>query len=281
MRPAQLAARSGSRLERTPFGRVLTILRDRDWTVELPFLTFLIEHPEGRFLFDTGELSPSSALTAAGNRGAVERVIRRIHPFLRRGLDMDVRPADEIGVQLANLGLDPARDLAGVVVSHLHHDHADGLSQLVGAPVLVSRENYRVARGLGGLGHGALPHRWPRGFDPELLDLTPDDGPFQASYPLTSDRRLLLVATPGHMPGHMSLVVRGDDATYLLTGDATYSQDALLAGRVDRMAEDGDAARNSLRAMDAFARAERAVVLPTHDAQSVRRCEEREPYPAT
>ncbi len=280
MRPAQLAARSDSRLERTPFGRVLTILRDREWTAPLPFLTFLIEHPEGRFLFDTGELSPSSAMTAAGSRGMAERIIRRIHPFLRRGLDIDVRPADEIGAQLANLGVDPERDLAGVVLSHLHHDHADGLSQVVGPPVLVSRENYRAASGLGGLSHGALPQRWPRRFDPELIDLRPDGGAFEKTYPLTSDRLLLLVSTPGHMAGHMSLVVRADDATYLLTGDATYSQEAMLAGRVDRMAEDADAARVSLRAMDAFARAETAVVLPSHDAHSVRRCEEREPYAA-
>jgi glyoxylase-like metal-dependent hydrolase (beta-lactamase superfamily II) len=54
----------------------------------------------------------------------------------------------------------------------------------------------------------------------------------------------------------------------------------MLAGRVDRMAEDLDAARGSLQAMDAFARAETAVVLPAHDAESVRRCTEREPYPA-
>lgn len=198
---------------------------------------------------------------------------------MRLGLDMDVLPADEIGVQLANLGVDPARDLAGVVISHLHNDHADGLSQIAGPPVLVSRANYRAARGFGGLSHGALPHRWPRGFDPELIDLVPDGGLFPASYPLTADRRLLLVSTPGHMPGHMSLIVRGDHATYLLTGDATYSQEAMLAGRVDRMAEDVDAARRSVRAMDRFAREQAAIVLPAHDAHSLRRCAEGERYP--
>lgn len=279
MRPAQLAAPSASRLERTSFGRVLTILRDKEWTVQLPFLTFLVEHPEGRFLFDTGELSPASAMTAAGKHKRAERFIRRIHPFLRRGLDIDVLPADEIGAQLAAMGVDPARDLAGVIVSHLHHDHADGLSQVAGPPVLVSRENYEVSRGLRGLGHGAMPHRWPAGLDADLVDLVSGDGPFPASHPLTSDGRLELVSTPGHMAGHMSMIVRGDDATYLLTGDATYSQEALVAGRVDRMAEDADAAGKTLHAMDAFARAESAVVLPSHDADSIRRCAEREAYP--
>jgi N-acyl homoserine lactone hydrolase len=279
MRPAHLEPPGPSRLERTVFGRRLAVLRDRDWTVPMPMLTFLIDHPEGTFLFDTGELSPESALTAAGNRRVLERVIRRVHPFLNRALDVDVKPADEIGPQLAALGIDPARDLAGVVISHLHNDHADGLSQVAGAPVLVSRANYEASRGFGGLNHGALPHRWPNGFDPQLIDLRPGDGPFEASHPLTSDGRLMLVSTPGHMPGHVSLVVRGDDATYLLTGDATYSQEALLAGRVDRVAEDLVAARHSLRALDIFARGESAVVLPAHDLRSVERLELREPYP--
>lgn len=49
LRPAHLAPPGDSRLERTVFGRRLAILRDRDWTVPLPVLTFLVEHPEGRF----------------------------------------------------------------------------------------------------------------------------------------------------------------------------------------------------------------------------------------
>lgn len=45
----------------------------------------------------------------------------------------------------------------------------------------------------------------------------PAVGPFPASHPVTRDGRILLVP----MPGHVSVVVRGDGATWFLAGDAT------------------------------------------------------------
>ena len=51
MKSAQMAGRDG----RGPIGRKLDIFRDRRWVGPLPILSFLIEHPEGRFLVDRGD----------------------------------------------------------------------------------------------------------------------------------------------------------------------------------------------------------------------------------
>ena len=51
MKTAQRTGRDG----RGPVGRKIDIFRDRDWVAPLPILCFLIEHPEGRFLVDTGD----------------------------------------------------------------------------------------------------------------------------------------------------------------------------------------------------------------------------------
>ena len=51
MKSAQMVGRDG----RGPIGRKLDIFRDRRWVGPLPILSFLIEHPEGRFLVDTGD----------------------------------------------------------------------------------------------------------------------------------------------------------------------------------------------------------------------------------
>jgi glyoxylase-like metal-dependent hydrolase (beta-lactamase superfamily II) len=59
-------------------------------------------------------------------------------------------------------------------------------------------------------------------------------GPFEQIYPITSDGKVVAVQTPGHVPGHCSLIVFAEDATYFLTGDATYSQEYL-----DRELTDG------------------------------------------
>lgn len=48
------AQRTG-REDRGPLGRKIDIFRDPDWVAPLPVLCFLIDHPEGRFLVDTGD----------------------------------------------------------------------------------------------------------------------------------------------------------------------------------------------------------------------------------
>jgi metal-dependent hydrolase (beta-lactamase superfamily II) len=49
-----------------------------------------------------------------------------------------------------SLGIDPGKDLKTLVLSHLHHDHADGLSHFHGTDIIVTKENYRASTGLKG-----------------------------------------------------------------------------------------------------------------------------------
>ena len=58
---------------------------------------------------------------------------------------------------------------------------------------------------------GCLPQRWPIWLKPRLIDMTgPREGPFAGSYPITQDKRIFLVPTPGHAIGHVSVVVRAE-----------------------------------------------------------------------
>ena len=58
-------------------------------------------------------------------------------------------------------------------------------------------------------------------------------GPFGRTHSLTEDQRILAVETPGHMPGHMSIVVRSEEMTYFLAGDATYDEELFMARTVE------------------------------------------------
>jgi N-acyl homoserine lactone hydrolase len=67
---------------------------------------------------------------------------------------------------------------------------------------------------------------------PELVRMDgPPVGLFPASHPVSKDGRFFLVPTPGHMAGHVSVVLRDDAVTYFFAGDATYSEENLRAER--------------------------------------------------
>jgi N-acyl homoserine lactone hydrolase len=245
--------------------RRLAILLDRDWTQPLPIYTYLIEHNEGLILLDSGE----SALSAKPGW----------FPWwspLRLAVDIHVEPGDEIGPRLRSMGIDPGKDLRMLVLSHLHHDHADGLSHFRGTDIAVSDENYRAAVGLKGALIGAVPSRWPSWFDPRRVQLTgPRVATFDRTLPLTSDGTVFAVPTPGHMPGHLSVVVRTPEVTYFLAGDATYNEQLLKQRIVDGVSVNLQVSLDTLDRIAGFARSEPTVLLPAHDPLAEHRLSER------
>jgi N-acyl homoserine lactone hydrolase len=262
LRPSHLAGN----MDHPAWRRRLAILRDRDWSEPLPIYTYLIEHEEGLILLDTGE----SALS--GTFGWLPWW----HPFFRFAIDLRVEQADEIGPQLRSLGIDPGTDLRMLVLSHLHHDHADGLSHFRGTDIVVSAENYQAALGLPGILIGANPARWPSWFSPRLVELAgPAAGSFERTLPLTADGTVFLVPTPGHMAGHLSVVVRSPEVTYFLAGDATFSEELLRRRVVEGPAVSVAASVETLDRIAAFARAEPTVLLPAHDPLAEQRLAER------
>jgi N-acyl homoserine lactone hydrolase len=188
----------------------------------LPVNAFLIEHPEGLCLFDTGQTA------SAARRGHLPAW----HPFLRLAR-FELTQDDEAGAQMRALGHDPGR-LRWVVLSHLHTDHAGGIDAFAGTEPIVSRTEWERAIGLRGRLRGYLPQHWPRELRPRLVELNGGAaGPFPGSRPLTADGRLVLVALPGHTPGHMGLLVRDRGGGFLLAGDLAHTRSELESVRPD------------------------------------------------
>ena len=210
----------------------------------VPVNAFLIEHRDGLCLFDTGQ----TALAARAGH------LPRWHPFLRLAR-FELTRDHEAAVQLRRLGY-AAGDVRWVVLSHLHTDHVGGLAAFRHAEVLVSRKEWQRAGGLRGRLLGYVPHRWPRGLAPGLVDFNGGAvGPFGRSHDLAGDGSLLLIPTPGHTPGHLSMLVRGEGA-WLCAGD---------------MAKDPDHLRMVAPEVDAFCREHEVVVLTAHDPDAQER----------
>ena len=264
MKTAQRVGRDG----RGGLGRKIDIFRDPNWVEPLPILCFLIEHPEGCFLVDTGDTW----------RNSTPGYLPGWNPFYKQ-VSIRVAPEEEIGPRLRDMGLNPARDLSAVALTHFHHDHTGGLDHFPHNRIIGPRENYAVSTGLRGMMTGCLPQRWPIWLKPELVEATgPAIGPFRGSYPLTRDGRVALVPTPGHVAGHCSVIVQDDDVAYFLAGDATYSQEVLRAERADGVTNDPATSLATLRAIKAFAAERPTVILPAHDPDGVRRLENREVF---
>lgn len=175
-------------------------------------------------------------------------------PFFHLAVDIHVRDHEGIGAQRKQHNIKPT-NLKAVVLSHLHHDHGDGLPDLVGAPVFITEEHWQAYKSpFHATMEGAVPGQWPKEFKPQILQPTGGPiGPCNRSYPITDDGRVVAVATPGHVSGHLSVIVYADDMTYLLLGDATYDQDLLDQELTDGVNSDPVLAIDSLRMVKRFA----------------------------
>jgi N-acyl homoserine lactone hydrolase len=246
------------------------VLMDSRWTEPLPILAWLVEHPEGLIVVDTGETA----------RVAEPGYFTPWQPYFRFGLREDVAPEQEIGPQLGALGFDPD-EVRTVVLSHFHTDHAGGLAHFPRSEVISSRADYREARGLLGKLRGFLPQHWPEGFAPTLTDLLDGPfGPFEASATLTAAGDVHLVPTPGHTSGHLSVAIDGGDKVVFLAGDASYTEQLMLAGRPDGVSPDPKRARDTLARIRRLAAERPTIYLPTHDPESTLRLERGQVVPA-
>jgi N-acyl homoserine lactone hydrolase len=241
--------------------RQVNILLDPSWTEALPIYAWAVETPEGVVLVDTGETARTSE----------PGYFPRWHPYFRLAVRLDVPPEQEVGPQLLKLGIRPD-DVRTVILTHLHTDHAGGLHHLPKSKILVSEEELALARGFAGQLRGYLPNRWPKWFAPRSIVFEPKAlGPFDRSHHVTSDGTVVIVPTPGHTPGHVSVVVVDGDVNYFLAGDTTYTQQSLLDEQVDGVSPSEAVSLQTMRRIVEYARSQPTVYLPTHDPDSADR----------
>lgn len=245
-------------------GGLLRMLVDPGWTDWLPIYAWVIEHPEGIFVVDTGETS----------RATESGYFPRWHPYYMLACRFDVKPEDEIGPQLRKMGIDPD-DVGTVILTHLHTDHAGGLHHFPKARILANDIEFQTARGFKGKFAGYVPHQWPEWFTPETIRFKQRGyGPFTRCLPLTSKEDVVIVPTPGHTPGHLSVIVKTPEVSYFLAGDTSYTEELLQQRRPDGVSPNRKRALETLNTILEFARRQPTVYLPSHDPESADRLRE-------
>ncbi|HEX3510116.1 MAG TPA: MBL fold metallo-hydrolase [Solirubrobacteraceae bacterium] len=248
LKDAFLFARSGPM-------RQLSLFLPGPFSDARPIHVWVIEHEGARILVDTGETA------------SVQDI-----PFAH----FDVSPTDELPGALSTLGLAPG-DCDTVVLTHMHGDHMDGAVHLDGARVLVNPVEIAFSKApMSRFFQRVLHQPVPDGvrFEPFPLE----DGPFgafAASRKLSDDGRIVAVATPGHTPGHISIICIDDDGTHLfIAGDTTDTLEQLHSRRHDAVG----VPKVTVATIDkilAHAKEHPTVYLPSHDLDSAARLASR------
>jgi glyoxylase-like metal-dependent hydrolase (beta-lactamase superfamily II) len=257
--PRALFERPGGQLETI---KVLGVLTPRAnwWTVPCP--AFLISHPRvGPVLVDTG-LHPSVAAKPRENMGRI---------WARFGRPR-VEPGRDLPAQLRERGIE-ARDVPLVVMTHLHQDHASGISEFPNSTFVISAPEWHAAT--------TDPRPLLRGYRPAQYDYVFDyrtlnyEGPGIASYStfgrtfdLFGDGSVRLAFTPGHSAGHQSVIARLRDRDFVIAGDAIYTRGQLDDAPEPPRPLDRHTWRRSRQELALFARQyPQAVIVPGHDAE--------------
>lgn len=205
-----------------------------------PYFFFLVEHPEGRVLFDSG-VHPKWAESAAADDDT----------FV-----LEVTADDLVLNRLSTLGLRP-EDIQHVVASHLHFDHAGGLQFFPQARVYTNETELRFAY-------------WPAVFQRDFYDRDDFDHPLnwvttEGDYDIFGDGSVMIIPTPGHTPGHQSLVVELAGGTHVLAGDASYWSTKMRERRLPAIVWSPEAMVRSWARLEELERTRGARLIFTHD----------------
>ena len=197
------------------------LLQGRDGTLTVPVPSYLIVHPKGRAIFDSG-LHDSTLDDPAAHIG---EFLARYHQFhFHRG--------EEIGARLESVDVAPDRvDI--VVNSHLHFDHCGGNAQLPNADVVIQARELAHAKSVDNRS-GYVRPEWDTGQALRAVD---------GEHDLFGDGSVVCIPTYGHTPGHQSLRVRTErGGEFVLCGDACYLKESLDALHAPGVIADRDAA---------------------------------------
>jgi N-acyl homoserine lactone hydrolase len=245
------------------------LLTSRRWTPPRPINAYVIEHAGGLLLFDTGQDRASvtdDSYFPGGFTGYLYDRLARFH----------IGEEDTLTAQLATLGYAPA-EVDTAILSHLHQDHIGGLSELRGADLLVAAAEWAEL---------SKPAPGPRGFLRKHIQIPglkwqqvnleptgdPTLAPFTESLDVMGDGSLVLVPTPGHTAGSMSLLVRRRERSpLLLVGDLTYGAELLLRGQVPGVGVHRRLVQTTAKVLALKETMPDLVILPAHDPTAAQR----------
>ena len=198
-------------------GLIPSIPKEKARDITIPVSMWIIDHPKGLIVFDTG------------NNVAISDGADNCKKYWAAGNCDFLKPsqtrADVIDAQLKTLGYDASK-VKIVVSSHSHLDHIGNIEMFPNAiHVLQKKELYQAW----------FPEKFQGRTTPGTFVMADIDNArefnyleLEGDYDLFGDGSALILSTPGHTLGHQSMKVKlGSGKTMIISQDAIWMQENL------------------------------------------------------
>ena len=183
---------------------------------------YLIEHPDGRLIWDAGLPMAMAGAGRIEQEGGVYMTYER--SLIDQLADMDLEPAD---INLA-------------AFSHMHYDHVGAANAFTESTLLIQDTEYEAA----------FVNVTNPVFQPDLyMDLKDGDiRKLSGDHDVFGDGSVTIISAPGHTPGHQVLLLRlANTGPLVLSGDLYHFQ---MSRKLRRAPAFNTDAQQTLRSMD-------------------------------
>jgi len=188
--------------DRDPAGYGLT--RDQVASVDMSDPCFLIVHPKGTLLWETG-LNDAVYNRPEGGGARHDKIDKSLKS------------------QLAEIGYQP-EGITYLAMSHSHGDHSGNANDYAGSTWIVQKaERDYMFRENATAGPAANPDEYKKLKDSKTIIIGGDtETKGESDYDVFGDGTVTLISTPGHTPGHQCLLVRLPRTGPVLLGGDLY-----------------------------------------------------------
>jgi len=212
-------------------------------TIKAPVYSVLLIHDDGPILIDVG-LNPDGLTEPEQAWGPRAKLIKP-----------EFTKDDTIQERLRQLGL-KVSDIKMVILTHLHWDHTGGLRFFENCPIIVQRAEYRFA------------------FNPDTFvsaQYMNNHFDFPLNYQKVEGDTVIapgisVIATPGHTPGHQSILVRlNSGCSYIIPGDAICLEENLKLKIPPSNNVNNEQAMRSIYRLEHLSKILESKIIPSHD----------------
>jgi len=228
-----------------------SLTRQEIATDKLSIACFLVSHPKGALIWDTGVV-PDKAWAA-------EEAPVQHHLALPDGQERDVTLNKHLLSQLADIDFPPEK-VAYLALSHYHFDHTANANEFAAATWLVRKIERDAMFGVKPPA-GTVPSTYARLMTMKTLTIAGDHDVF-------GDGSVIVKAAPGHTPGHQVLYLKlARTGGVVLSGDLYHFPESRTLQRVPTSEFDPEQSRVSRGAIEEFLKSTEAQLWIQHDFQ--------------